>query len=85
MIAKTTGIAYSAAFNNAIKKFTKVDDNTIEIETTKPTPRLPIVLGSLIYGNPFHVVPKHIWEKEDPATFTNFPPVTISAYKYKEQ
>ncbi|MET4636407.1 ABC transporter substrate-binding protein [Kaistia defluvii] len=83
MIAKTPAIAYSAAFNAAIKKFTKVDDNTIEIETTKPTPRLSLVLGSLIYGNPFHVVPKHIWEKEDPATFTNFPPVTISAYKYK--
>jgi peptide/nickel transport system substrate-binding protein len=83
MIAKTGGLAYSSAFNSAIKKFTKVDDHTVEIETTRPTPRLSIVLGSLIYGNPFQVVPKHIWEKENPTTFTNFPPITISAYKYK--
>lgn len=83
MIAKTKGISYGAAFNNVIKSFTKVDDNTVDIETTKPTPRLSVVLGSLIYGNPFHVVPKHIWEKQDAASFTNFPPVTISAYKYK--
>jgi peptide/nickel transport system substrate-binding protein len=83
MIAKTGGLAYSSAFNSAIKKFTKVDDYTVEIETTRPTPRLSIVLGSLIYGNPFQVVPKHIWEKENPTTFTNFPPATISAYKYK--
>ncbi len=83
MIAKTGGLAYSAAFNGAIKKITKTDDYTVEIETTRPTPRLSIVLGSLIYGNPFQVVPKHVWEKEDPASFKNFPPVTISAYKYK--
>ena len=63
---------------------TKVDDHTVEITTTRPTPRLSIVLGSVIYGNPFHVVPKHIWEQQDPATFTNFPPVTISAYKFKD-
>jgi peptide/nickel transport system substrate-binding protein len=84
MIRNTPALAYSTAFTAAIKSVTKVDANTVEIETTRPTPRLSIVLGSVIYGNPFHVVPKHIWEKQDPATFTNFPPVTISAYKFKD-
>lgn len=84
MIRDTPALAYSAAFTDAIASVTKVDDYTVEIETTRPTPRLAIVLGSVIYGNAFHVVPKHIWENEDPATFTNFPPVTISAYKYKD-
>lgn len=83
MIANTPALAYSAAFKGAIKSVTKLDDNTVQIETTKPTPRLSVVLGSLIYGNLFQVVPKHIWEKQDPATFTNMPPVTISAYKFK--
>jgi len=83
MIAKTPALAYSAAFKGAIKAITKVDDHTVQIETTKPTPRLSVVLGSLIYGNLFQVVPKHIWEKQDAATFTNMPPVTISAYKFK--
>lgn len=84
MIRNTPALAYSAAYSNQIASMTKVDDHTVEVTTTKPTPRLSIVLGSVIYGNPFHVVPRHIWEKEDPATFTNFPPVTISAYKYKD-
>ncbi|WP_244466843.1 ABC transporter substrate-binding protein [Devosia geojensis] len=84
MIRDTPALAYSAAFTDAIASVTKVDDYTVEIETTRPTPRLAIVLGSVIYGNAFHVVPKHIWENEDPATFTNFPPVTISAYKYRD-
>jgi peptide/nickel transport system substrate-binding protein len=83
MIAKTEKLAYSKAFTSTVKSITKVDDHTVEIETTKPTPRLSVFLGSLIYGNAFHVVPKHVWEKEDAATFNNFPPVTISAYKYK--
>jgi peptide/nickel transport system substrate-binding protein len=84
MIRDTSELAYSAAFNAAISSVTKVDDHTVEIATTRPTPRLAMVLGSVIYGNPFHVVPKHIWENENPATFTNFPPVSISAYKFKE-
>ncbi|MDB5529514.1 MAG: extracellular solute-binding protein family 5 [Devosia sp.] len=84
MIRNTPALSYSSAYAAQIASVTKVDDNTVEITTTKPTPRLAIVLGSVIYGNPFHVVPKHVWEKEDAATFTNFPPVTISAYKYKD-
>ena len=84
MIRDTQDFAYSAAFTNNIASVTKVDDHTVEITTTRPTPRLSIVLGSVIYGNPFHVVPKHIWEQQDPATFANFPPVTISAYKFKD-
>lgn len=84
MIRNTPALAYSAAYAGQIASITKIDDHTVEITTTRPTPRLSIVLGSVIYGNSFHVVPKHIWAKEDPATFTNFPPVTISAYKYKD-
>ena len=84
MIRDTPALAYSAAFTGVIESVTKVDDHTVEIRTTRPTPRLSVVLGSVIYGNPFHVVPKHIWEGQDPATFANYPPVTISAYKFRE-
>ena len=84
MIRNTPALAYSAAYSDQIASITKVDDNSVEITTTRPTPRLSVVLGSVIYGNSFHVVPKHIWEKQDPATFQNFPPVSISAYKYKD-
>lgn len=84
MLRNTPELAYSAAYADQIASITKVDEHTVEITTTRPTPRLSIVLGSVIYGNAFHIVPKHVWEGEDPATFANFPPVTISAYTYKD-
>lgn len=84
MIRNTPEFAYNAAYTSVIASMTKVDDHTIEIETTRPTPRLSVVLGSVIYGNAFYVVPQHVWEGEDAATFTNCPPVTISAYRYSE-
>ncbi len=37
-----------------------------------------------IWGNRLYPMPKHIWEKEDPTTFTFFPPVCIGQYKYKD-
>ena len=57
MIRDTKDFAYSAAFTNAIASVTKVDDHTVEITTTRPTPRLSIVLGSVIYGNPSRSCP----------------------------
>jgi len=83
MLLNTPGLAYSAALKGTIKDVRKVDDYTVEIDTVKSTPRLAMVLGDVIYSNKFMVVPKHIWEKQNPETFTNFPPVTLSAYKYK--
>jgi peptide/nickel transport system substrate-binding protein len=84
MIRNTSALSFSSAYSSQIASITKVDDHTVEITTTRPTPRLAVVLGSVIYGNNFHIVPKHIWENEDAATFQNFPPVSISAYKYKD-
>ena len=84
MIRNTAGARLHEGLHRGIASMTKVDDHTVEIETTRPTPRLSVVLGSVIYGNAFYVVPEHVWEDKDPATFTNFPPVTISAYKYAD-
>lgn len=84
MLRNTDALAFSKAYTGVIASMTKVDDHTVEIETTRPTPRLSVVLGSIIYGNAFYVVPEHVWADKDPATFTNFPPVTISAYKYAD-
>lgn len=84
MLRNTPALAFSSAYTAFIASMTKVDDHTIEIATTRPTPRLSVILGSVIYGNAFYVVPEHVWKDQDPATFANFPPVTISAYKYKD-
>lgn len=67
-----------------IKSLKKIDSHTIELDTVKPYPRLSVALGSVIYGNLFRPVPKHIWKDVDPATFANYPPVGIGPYKFKQ-
>jgi len=58
-----------------IKAISSPDATTVEIETAKPCPRLSVALGSVIFGNNFRTVPKHIWQGVDPATFQHYPPV----------
>jgi len=60
-----------------------VDKYTLEVQTVNPYPRLQQVLGTTIASNSFRVVPKHVWEKQDPTKFENYPPVTISPYVLK--
>ncbi|HEY6716272.1 MAG TPA: ABC transporter substrate-binding protein, partial [Reyranella sp.] len=67
-----------------IKDIRATDDETIEIDTVNPLPKITYSFGSVIFGNAFRVVPKHIWEKVDPLTFENYPPVTIGPYKLKD-
>ena len=83
MIMGNDKVPSSGYFKGVIKTIKKIDDVTIEIETVKPYPRLAVALGSVIYGNLFRPVPKHIWQSVDAATFTNYPPVGIGPYKFK--
>jgi peptide/nickel transport system substrate-binding protein len=78
---KLPGGAY---IKGVIKSIRKIDNYTIELDTVKPYPRLSVALGSVIYGNLFRPVPKHIWKDVDPATFANYPPVGIGPYKFKQ-
>src|SRR5690606_29688084 len=54
MIRDTPALGYSAAYAAQIASMTKIDDHTVEVTTTKPTPRLAIVLGSVIYRSEEH-------------------------------
>lgn len=84
MLASTTELGASAQYNSMIKSMTLVDDYTIQIETNNPEPKLELRLGSVVHGNFFKVVPKHVWEGEDPTTFRFSNPIGLSAYKYVE-
>lgn len=84
MLMKNEKLPGSGYIKNVIKSIHKVDDFTVEMETTKPYPRLTVALGSVVYGNLFRPVPKHIWKDVDPATFANYPPVGIGPYKFKQ-
>ena len=84
MWMETEGIAIHGWAIDYIAGIEVVDKYTLKLDTTRPQPRLAKDLGVTIWGNRLYPMPKHIWEKEDPTTFTFFPPVCIGQYKYKD-
>jgi peptide/nickel transport system substrate-binding protein len=55
-----------------VAEATAVDDRTVQITLTRPDPRFVVnAFGVRIWGA-VRIVPKHIWEGQDPNTFTNF-------------
>ena len=84
MLMGNDKVPVSGYLKGVIKTIKQTDDFTIELETVKPYPRLSVALGSVIYGNLFRPVPKHIWKDVDAATFTNYPPVGIGPYKFQQ-
>ena len=84
MLVNTKALPTSAYWARILKPDMKVVDKyTLEVQTVNPYPRLQQVLGTTIASNSFRVVPKHVWEKQDPTKFENYPPVTISPYVLK--
>jgi len=84
MLVRTEKLPTSAYWARILKPDTRMlDKYTLEIQTVNPYPRLQQVLGTTIASNSFRVVAKHIWEKQDPTKFENYPPVTISPYVLK--
>jgi peptide/nickel transport system substrate-binding protein len=84
MILDNPKVPFNRFLAANIKSIKAVDAETVEVETTKALPKIGYSFGSVIFGNNFRVVPKHVWEKVDVSTFNNFPPVTIGPYKLKE-
>ncbi len=84
MVKGNPKLSLSGLLANTIKSITASDDETVEVETTRPLPKIGYTFGVVIFGNAFRVMPKHVWEKVDPARFENYPPVTISAYTLKD-
>ena len=63
-----------------------VDDHTVRISLTEPNPRFVFTYFTYNFGNGIPIVPKHIWEDQDPTTFSNLDfergwPVGTAPYK----
>jgi len=84
MLLKTKELGYSGYFSSLVKSMKAVDKYTIAVETVNPETRLAQKLGVVIWGTSFRVMPKHIWEKEDPTKFKFTDPVGIGPYKLKQ-
>ncbi len=60
----------------------KVDDLTVRFTLNEPNPRFAVEnFGVRIFGS-FLIMPQHIWEGEDPATFAFYPPIGTGPYTF---
>lgn len=57
-----------------VESVTKIDDLTVEFDLVNPNPRFQLDYFSVrIWGNN-NILPKHVWEGQDPFTFTFYDP-----------
>ncbi len=61
----------------------KVDDVTVQIDAKTRSPHLQELLGVMIAGTNFWIVPDHIWHDKDPTHFANSNPVVTGPYTLK--
>ena len=81
MILNTPEFSYSAYYATIVKSMKAIDELTVEVECASPQAKLAQRLGVVIWGADFKVVPKHIWEKEDPKVFKNSDVIGCGPYK----
>jgi peptide/nickel transport system substrate-binding protein len=67
-----------------VKSVTAKDPQTVVWELTEANPRFHYRFLAGIISDGVRVVPKHIWEGEDPGTFKFNPPVQTGPYTLKE-
>ncbi len=61
----------------------KVDNVTVQIDAKTRSPHLQELLGVMIAGTNFWIVPDHIWHDKDPTHFANSNPVVTGPYTLK--
>ena len=80
MLLNTPELAYGAAFATTIKSMTAVDKYTLEIETVNSEAKIEQFLGITVVDTSFRIMPKHIWENEDPTSFNNAGLISTGPY-----
>ncbi|HVU12225.1 MAG TPA: ABC transporter substrate-binding protein [Phototrophicaceae bacterium] len=81
-IMSTPALSGNTTLNQYIDSVSNPDATTVVIKLKTAAPRF--VYTFFGQTGSWEVWPKHIWEKQDPTTFKNNPPVTTSVWKLKE-
>ena len=72
----------AATIRAQVESIEKVDDLTVRFTLTEPNPRFVVEnFGVRIFGS-FLIMPEHIWNGQDPATFAFYPPIGTGPYTY---
>jgi peptide/nickel transport system substrate-binding protein len=72
LINNAPSLSYSAAMKEWVKSVTKVDDLTVKFALNKPNPRFQLDYFSVKIWGSLNIMPKHIWDGQDPLKFKNF-------------
>ena len=84
VVLNTPEFPYSGFLSQVVDSYEIVDKYTMTLTTKRPEPRLAQTLGVTVWGDAFRLVPKHVWESQDAATFSNYPPVSSGPYVVKD-
>ncbi len=74
MIKSTEGLAYNPDMVLWVKDVKKVDDLTVEFDLNEPNPRFQLDYFAVKIWGSLTILPKHIWEGQDPLTFKYYDP-----------
>ena len=84
LLAANPNMTWASETNKYVASAEKVDDLTVKINLKSANPRLHLIREAFpavgIWGG-LTMLPKHIWEGQDPLTFKNYPPVGTGPYK----
>ncbi len=85
LVQKTSGVRFHSSLSSEVKEAKKLDDQTVQFTLNAPNPRFVLENWAVKVGNALSIVPKHIWDGQDPLTFKNYdgktPPVFSGPYK----
>jgi peptide/nickel transport system substrate-binding protein len=72
MLKANPKLMYSGEMNLWVDSVTAADPQTVQIALKSPNPRFLVDYFGVRIWETVLIVPKHIWEGQDPNTFTNF-------------
>lgn len=80
-------MSWAVEASAAVASVEAIDELTVTFNLTEPNPRFHLYREGFpavgVWGG-ITILPKHIWESQDPLTFKNNPPVTTGPYRLKE-
>ncbi|HXV44777.1 MAG TPA: ABC transporter substrate-binding protein [Anaerolineae bacterium] len=74
LLKNTPEMVNAAEMDFWVDSVEKVDDLTTKFSLTAPNPRFILDHWAVKIWGRHNILPKHIWENEDPLTFTNYDP-----------
>jgi peptide/nickel transport system substrate-binding protein len=84
LLRDNPGMTWASEANKWVKSVVADDDHTVTFNLTAANPRFHLIREAFpavgIWGG-LTILPKHVWEGQDPLTFKSSPPIGTGPYK----